>query len=80
MGTSFTSMDDDENSTSDQDNASEDNTTIFWKEGEVRAPLTLECLAARSLLSRDLPNVEPGTLPQHLLEEFDRIRNIHGKN
>ena len=51
---------------------------VFWEADELRAPLSLETYAARELLRRDLPNVGPGTIPLHLLDEFERIRNIHG--
>ena len=53
----------------------------FWRDDDIlaRAPLSLESYAARALLRRGLPNVGPETIPRHLCEEFDKIRNIHGK-
>ena len=53
-------------------------TKVFWEADELRAPLSLETYATRALLREDLPNVVPGTIPLHLLTEFDRIKNIHG--
>lgn len=51
---------------------------VFWEAEKLRAPLSLETYAARELLRRDLPDVVPGSIPLHLLSEFERIRNIHG--
>jgi hypothetical protein len=56
---------------------------VFWRDDDiqtlVRAPLSLESYATRALLRRGLPNVGPETIPRHLCEELDKIRNIHGK-
>ena len=54
-------------------------TTVFWRDDGMRAPLSLESYATRALIRRELPNVGPETIPRHLCEEFDKIRNIHGK-
>ena len=52
---------------------------VFWKDDVMRTPLSLESYAARALLRTELPNVGPETVPRHLCNEFDKIRNIHGK-
>ena len=59
---------------------SNDGAEVFWKDGEMRTPLSLEILATRELLRLGLPNVGPETIPRHLCEEFDKIKNIHGEH
>ena len=52
---------------------------VFWKDDELRSPLSLKTYATRVMIRNGMTNVAAEELPHHLLRDFDKLRSIHGK-
>ena len=52
---------------------------VFWKDDELRSPLSLKSYATRVLIRNELTNIASEEIPHHLLRDFDKLRGMHGK-
>ena len=52
---------------------------VFWKDDELRSPLSLKTYATRVMIRNGMTNFAADAIPRHLLRDFDKLRSIHGK-